>query len=368
MKIISLTALIVLTGSICGTAVCAAQGKANAWLSCSSVRMHRGTGNFSLYSLELSSTDPNLGSNGELGPYSANYALAAHFALHDPSGFDPMIGTLHVNVPARDNDNDGFGDFYESSEDGSGTSTGVFSIPGVISSGAVTARWTRAAGTASGTCLLTLQNLGDFTHAFELIEYKGVLNYQPGTGSVTGIVDLVQTGVPDQRLNGPVTFKKLSSDPYNRLLLNAGSWTNSLQQALFFTEEPFERDPQAWPTNYYGYVEFDTDGDRATFFPFALFLFSIDDLNDRDGDGVPDFSDDPGSGAIPPTLTIARVANQLHLGVHGQTGTSCALQTSTSPTADTWQTVSAFTLTNGTQVLQLPIPSAARVFWRVQVL
>ena len=59
--------------------------------------------------------------------------------------------------------------------------------------------------------------------------------------------------------------------------------TNSLiwyDHIEFFSTNLFLRDQTAWPTNYYGYVQF-ADGDVATATPdYLTWILSIDDAND----------------------------------------------------------------------------------------
>lgn len=330
--------------------------------------MGRGTGDFGLYSLDITSYDPSQGINGELGPFSNNYTHASYFALNDPSGFDPMTGILHVDVPLEgDANGNGYADFFEVSEGVSGTTTGVYSIPGVVSSGSVTARWTRGAGSEQGTCVITMQNLGDFTHAFMILEYRGTLRYTAGPGTVTGTIELVQAGMPDYVLGGTCEFQKSGAEPHNRLQLQAGSWTNSFYETLSFPADWFQREEQPWRTNYYGYVEFDNDGDVGSFYPYALHLLSIDDANDADGDGVPDFSDEPGAAVNRPMLTVRGTPNGVLLTVTGSAGIVCAIEESGSLSGGVWQTVRTVTLTGTSVSVELPLAAGATGFWRARV-
>jgi len=346
-----------------------AAGEAEARLSCSSVRMHRGVGDLGLYTLDFSSVQLPQAPNGELGPFSDDFTHAAYFALNDPSGLDPMQGIVNLDVPLESDVNgNGFADFFEVAEDGSGNSAGVYSIPGVVPSGTVVASWTRGAGSAQGTCLITLQNLGNFTHTFEIIEYKGTLKYQPGATKVSGTIHLAQTGNPGNTLQGAVEFLKASADPHNQLRLTPGSWTNSAAETLSYAAELFEREAQAWPTNYYGYVEFDNDSDPGSFFPYALHLLSIDDLNDRDRDGIPDFSDDPSTAARVPILVLTSSRDGLILTIQAEAGMVCDIQESNTLASNAnWQTVRTVTLSGSSQEIQLPVPASSAAYWRVRV-
>src|SRR5207244_9403661 len=126
-----------------------------------------------------------------------------------------------------------------------------------------------------------------FSPTFELIEYAGPLCYTPGSNIVSGSVNLTQTGNAANQMQGPVQFVKVSSDRFNRLVLQPGAWTNSAMQTISFTDDLVWRIP-SWPTNYGGYFDFD-DWDPNTSDPdYVTWGLSIDDTNDFDLNGIPD--------------------------------------------------------------------------------
>lgn len=123
---------------------------------------------------------------------------------------------------------------------------------------------------------------------------------------VSGSLTLTQTGYPANQLQGPVQFVKVATNRFNLLTLQPGVWTNATAQTLSYTTDLFSRDPR-WPTNYAGYVDF-ADGDPATPSPdYRTWVLSIDDANDANHNGIPDFSDDP-SGSAPPRAPTLRLA------------------------------------------------------------
>src|SRR5881396_4074218 len=234
-----------------------------ARLFCWSVRFQRGFDKG--FSLDLSTVEPPTTSpNGELGVLSlfSTYSHWSYFALNNTNGSPLVVGTLNLKVPFNvDANGNGFSDFFEVARPVSSTMTaGTFSSNS--GSGSASAAWSRAAGSKNGTCVLTLQTLGSFAHTFEIAEYTGNLAYAPGSNTVSGSVSLSQTGNAGNQLFGPLSFVKASTDRFNLLQLQAGVWTNALSQTLAFSTNAFYRD-STWPTNYYGYVEFD-DGDPNT--------------------------------------------------------------------------------------------------------
>ncbi len=252
---------------------------------------------------------------------------------------------------------------------------GSYVVPGV-DGGIVTAKWTRPAGFKDGTCILTLTSqmgfgkLGDFTHAFELIEYAGPLTYTPGASNVTGSVNLTQTGDPSSQFTGPISFIKSPTNRFDELSLKHSVWTNASSQTFQIGNDidSFLRD-LVLKTNYYGFVDFD-DGDPNTTDPdYYTWVLSIDDVNDSNGNGIPDFSDDVGSAnARPPSLTLTPGGASLSLSISGTVGRTHEVQQTTSLSQTNWTTVSSITLTNDPQTVPLSIPTTATSFWRVRAL
>lgn len=338
---------------------------ASATLFCWSLRFHQGTGSFD-ETLDLTTIAGGL--NGELAPWYASHTHRSGFSL-DFSGF-PITGTLLLNLPAfQDANGNGFDDSYEVAQGISGTSSGQYTT--AIGSGTITATWTRPAGSSAGTCVLrlvdsTFGDLGNFRHTFEVLEYTGTLTYTPGASAVSGRLDLVQTGDPASTLQGPVAFTKSNTDPYDELTLDNAFLTNAIAQWLdLYEPTPLYRD-LSLGTNYYGPVEYN-DGDPTTveedYYSWEL---SIDDLNDSDKDGIPDFSDDPHTVTLPrpPHLSLSQSPTNLLLTVSGDVGHLHHIQEATNAAAPHWQTVVSVTLTNDPQTVSLPLPPGGIHFWR----
>lgn len=282
-------------------------------------------------------------------------------------------GTIYVNLPLGvDANNDGYDDFFETSQGvASGVSSGTYSTS-MYFSGTVTATWNRAAGSASGTCVLNLNDdlwgdLGNFTCPFTLIEYAGPLTYTPGSNTVSATVNLAQTGNSANTLRGPIVFTKSSTDPFNTLTNAAGTWTNASSQTFSFDSETFTRGAPTWPTNYGGYVFF-ADGDPSTASPdYQLWVLAIDDTNDANANGIPDFSDNPATVTPPraPHLSLARGSTNLLLTISGSIGHTNQILGVSSLTSTNWQVAQTFLQTNDPQVVSLPLPSGGPKYWRV---
>ena len=346
---------------------------AQAHLFCLSLRFHQGANQVGS-TLDLSSLSPPSSPNGELAPTFSTPTHYSGFALNDVTVFETIYGTIAFDLPqGSDANHNGFADVFEVSQAVSGTTTGGYAIPGV-DEGNVTAKWTRASGSKDGTCILTLVstmgfgNLGNFTHSFELIEHAGTASYTPAATNVSGVLDLRQSGDPSMRLAGPFLFLKSATNRFNELELRPGVWTNSAGQPLSYTNDFFQRDLTLL-TNYFGFVDFD-DGDPNT--PdepdYLTWILSIDDPNDSNSNGIPDFSDDIGpTNARAPALSLTPGSTNLLLTISGTVGRMHEVQQSDSLTQTTWTTVWSVTLTIDPETVPLPLPTNAMSFWRVRV-
>jgi hypothetical protein len=368
--ILALTALILLP------AIAEAAQTAQARMHCLSLRVHRGSATDSGgFRWTMDMTTLAAGINGELSPdfFNSGYTNSTYVELFDELGDEYFEGALVVDLPdVGDANGNGIFDFFEVSQGISSTSLGYYDI-NFIGQGGFTATWLREAGSAVGHCVIPIRDPYNpsrqltFLHAFEILEYTGPLTYTPGTNIVNASVDFTLTGDPLNSLKGPVTFQKSSTNRFNRLTLTSALMTNAVEQVLdLYTPTTFLRGT-TFPTNYQGLVEFN-DGDLNTLDDdYFTWMLSINDANDSDGDGIPDFSDDPQS-ALPraPLLSLSRTATNLVLRISGDVGRVHQIQEASSVTATEWPTVMSVTLTNDPQFVSLPLPAGLATFWRVR--
>lgn len=360
----------VLTGFILLPVLSHAAETAQARLYCHSLHFQQATDDNDLFTLDLSSFSSS--NNGELGPYfyffDPSTTHSAYLDVVDQLFFDDYPGAMDLDVPdGGDANNDGFPDMFDPSQTVSTASSGTYSIPG-LGSGAVSASWNRAAGSKDGSCVLTFQNTSfgnlTFSCVYEILEYTGPISYTPGTTNVTGTLNLTQTGYPANTLQGTAVFVKSVSDKYNQLNLQPGNLTNASAQVLSFVTHVYHR-TSPWLTNYYGTFEF-IDGEPGTAGnDYYLWELSIDDTNDSDHDGIPDFSDDPSAPAQKPQLTLTRGTTNLLLQITGSVGHQHTIQELASLSSTNWNAVTTVTLTNSPQTVSLPLPATAPKFWRV---
>lgn len=328
-----------------------------AKLWCVSVVFSRGT-NASGFTLDL--TRLPWGVNGELGPWFSTYSHWSWFELG--LGFGSVPGTILLDVPLRtDANGNGFSDFFESAQAVSGTTDGYAWDDYGLLDEPVTAVWTRPAGSTTGTCRITFPTLGTFTNSFRILEFNGQLTYAPGQTNVLATLVVTQVDNATAILTGSMVFLKDPQDPHSLLRLAPGCLTNQLGASLCYTNDGITRDA-GWPTNYFGWIDFE-DGDPVTAAPdFRFWMFSFDDLNDADADGIPDFSDEPLQPVVPPVITIGIAGNQLRLDITGQVGRTCQLLQTVAVSPPNWTTNTQFTLTSSVHTLYIPVDSATKFF------
>jgi len=350
------------------------EGSENAkgTIFCYSLRFQRGVEPDGNYYLQLGST--TAGTDGELALnfFTSGYTHSAYLSLTDELFGDTIPGQLAIDVPdGGDANKDAFQDFFQISKGVTNLASSGADHLASYGDGAVTATWNRNAGSKDGSCRLSIKLLPFqpvvFTLPFEILEYKGPILYTPGTSNVTATVNLAQTGNPTSVLKGPAQFVKTPTDRFNELTLRAGFWTNESQQVMSYVDHLVSRD-QTWPTNYYGYLEFDDDNNPNTFYPYGIWMLSIDDLNDSNRNGIPDFSDDTGGKPLPrqPSLDVFPTGTNVVLTVHGDTGYAHEIQQISDLSTSNWQTAGSMILSNDPQIVLVPLPSSTTTFWRVR--
>jgi hypothetical protein len=304
---------------------------------------------------------------------TTSYTHSAYFQLYEDLFDVTDFGYIGFNVPNAGANAEGFPNFFDVSQGITNLSAAGLlqsqSSQGFYPSATpFQAAWNRAAGSSTGTCSFQVYDPDNpfdnvqFTCTFTLLQYAGPLIYTPGANSVSANVNLSQTGNPANTLQGPIVLVKSSTDRFNSLTNQPGLWTNAAMQPVAFTNGLFSRDT-VLQTNYFGYVNF-TDGDPNASEPgYVLWVLSLADTNDANGNGIPDFSDDPPPRA--PLLALAPGKANLWLTISGDPGHTNEIQELDSLTATNWQTRLTLLLTNDPQAVSLPLPSGHTAFWRV---
>ncbi len=303
----------------------------------------------------------------------------SYLYLYDSYQQTVWSGAITVTVPLIDVNNNRFPDFFEVARSVNYTLT---SNPGNyylyagwgFDSGVISyASWTRAAGTNRGNYVFTFYDTtpgvptaywGTFRGVFKIFEYTGTLSYTPGSNVVSGSIHLVQTGVPTNTLDGPISFLKNNFAPCNSLTNQHAVWADSNSLHTNVMSHYYIRDPN-YPTNYAGYIEFDDDNDSSTVYPYGYWTLSITDTNDADHDGIPDFSDEPIPPPRQPLVSLTPTATNLLLTIHGDINHVHTIEQVPALSSTSWQDVTSITLTNDPQVVPVSLPTGS-VFFRVK--
>src|SRR5262249_45363261 len=142
-----------------------------------------------------------------------------------------------------------------------------------------------------------------------ILEYAGPLDYRTDSNKVSGAVRLLQTGAPDNRLTGPIEFTRSPTNRFDVLTLWHEVWTNASLQALKVSNDVdwFQRN-LVLKTNYFGFVDFEDGDPNTTELDYLTWFLTIDDVNDSNGNGIPDFTDDVLPATLAPELVLTKGA------------------------------------------------------------
>jgi hypothetical protein len=276
-----------------------------------------------------------------------------------------------VHDPGDSNRN-GVWDFFEADLGlANARSDGEFVLAdGFDTPGTVDLVWARPAGSTAGTCTLALRipDYGvqlTFTHAFEILDYRGTLTYSVHGTDIPSSIALNRFGALGA-LQGPWPLTRIDQD---ELAFGAAGWTNELGDVLQvygseITEITLFRGARG--TNYYTTLITD-DGLPST--PaqgeYQIWTLNIFDGNDRDRDRVADLSDDPPPPS-PPQLQLRRAGPTILGRIAGEVGQSVTLEQTPALPATAWTAVQTLTLTNLVQEVDLGPPSSPCLFWRAR--
>jgi len=348
---------------------------AQARFFCLSLRFQRGTANDMFgFRWTMNMTTLDFGLNAELAPgfWGPAYTNGAYFELSEELGGQTYSGGMALDTPdLTDANNNGFADFFEISQSVPSLQVqGAYNLPNFGTGWrACTATCYRNAGSSVGACSYTLPNpFGgnlSFYQPFELIEFTGAVTYRPGSNSVPTSLSLTNTNSLST-LIGPLVFVKSPTNRLNQLTLQSAFLTNESQQVLtLYTNTTFLR-RTGHPTNYYGNVEFN-DGDlNSVEEDYYAWMLSIDDPNDADHDGIPDFSDDLPSGTPPraPQLFLVVGPTNLLLNIKDDLGRVHHILETSDLISGSWLTNRSLTLTKDPQTISIPYPATSPKFWR----
>ncbi len=304
------------------------------------------------YGLSFSTADDD-SINSELfqSGGSAEYQTYAIVDYPGSEALGALIGVLTLQTPLGGDTNvNGIIDFLEVDRAiATTTTTGEIEIDDGVdfSRGTVTATWQRPANSTTGTVQLKV-NLPDFgfqnltfDHTFEVFQYRGTLTYSRSGTNVTAAINLPRVGAPGSFVgNLPVT--RVSNVELNRAPV---SWTGPGGQTFdVLGTDDVEGVPLPISHiigRFYGGLVIFADGDPTTPFPdeYDFFDLLIEDLNDADGNGLPDLTDDLTPAPARPTLAASITAGVLQVEITGTPGARFVVESASTLPATSWNTV-----------------------------
>jgi hypothetical protein len=310
--------------------------------------------------------------NNEFYPvFEDDLTHATVFRMESAQFPEPLLGELAVLAPDTLDDNtNGIPDLYEVAAGVPSTTLDGFWVSD-LGTGTVKATWQRDAGQVRGTLKLQLTSdefgvLPEFTHAFEIIEYGGTLDYVPGADAILGTVDLKRVGSETNRLSGPVVLTRVPTNRFKQFTVGESSWTNQLGEVVPVSLGDVERDPD-YSMDFFGAMAL-ANGDPATpEIDFELFYIGINDPNDADGDGISDLTDDVAAPPAPPSLALKVVGAEARLTLTGEAGVTYTLQRIADlADPDGWIDDRTIWLETANLEVAVPLGVAEARFWRLR--
>lgn len=317
------------------------------------------------------------GGHAYLGAYSAFLFLLF------PNQTDPLSGealyffpSAVLGVPTEtDSDINGVPDFFDVPVAVSGaiTSGEAYVDDGSeVTTGRLSATWTRAAGSSTGTVRINVRfpDYGinaTFNHTFEISSYTGTFTYRRDGDTANGTLDVSRAG-GSGRITGIIPLVRTNRA---ELGFESAALTNQSGEAFRFesTELLLESVQRLeFPTNgYYAHIQFPESSPRAPgFAEYIDWELVIRDTNDTDHDGIPDLTDDasvapPG----PPSLRISLAGGQPALTLVGDVGARYIVETSTTPNG--FGTLVEITLSGPEATITLPSSPGDVRFFRARI-
>jgi hypothetical protein len=344
--------------------------EANGRMYCASVRINPGYDINNQYELALTTISSS--KNGELAPdWDGGPSHSTYMVLTDKLLDGEDVAFVEMDLPPyQDADNNGYTDFFETAQAISGTSSGTYDFD-FLGSGIVQVTWNRAAGSSIGSCTIRLKPNAyttwiTTTHTFEILEWTGKISYAAAESGVNATVHWSQTDSPDITVDGSFSFTRNSINVFDVLDVEEGVWTNLATMAEYsFFPTTLYRETD-WPTNYYGWVDFVDGTPSSSENDYFSWMLSIDDSNDSDKDGIPDFSDDPFIQPLAPSLRITPQKGGFQLSISGESGRTYIVENCPTLGAG-WTAATNVVMTNQAQSVQLPLPQGSTAFWRLKV-
>lgn len=281
------------------------------------------------------------------------------YFLEDPFFADVMILQAFLDIPPYDDaNNNGIDDFYDPAAEINFVETIGFHA-GENGGEPFSATWVRTAGETVGTVTIDLPSFDlQFTHQFQLFQYKGTYSYDRNGKILQGTMAVTNVLVAEDIIQGPLTVEVVST---NELKLSADRWNNGAGTDFVVTTNFFDG---RLLTNFLSYWVLE-DGmpiNGVTDYVDWMMILSSSDAN---GNGVLDLVETGGSPTQRPTIGIRRTDAGFEVTVTGAVGKSYKLEETTLVEDTAWPNHTVITLTSSTQTFTVPAGTGAIRFFRL---
>ncbi len=305
----------------------------------------------------------------------SGYLHSTYLLYTDPIFPDepiPFYCELTVPDPGESNLNGVF-DFFEVdvAVTGAKSEGEVYWGESIDPVGTLDMTWDRAAGSCKGVCKLRLRVLDfsvdmTFEHTFEILDYRGTLNYEVDGEDILGTVALSRQGT-EGSMAGPFNLHRV--DPFE-LTYDSAAWTNEKGATTrwYSSFAPYLRLYMgALGTNYYATIA-TADGmpDTPETGEYMIYEIHIFDANDADGDGFADIADEP-PPPKPPGLLIRQEGKTLKLQITAKAGRTVYIEQAATLPFKECTTLPSIVLTSDVHEIELTSPASSPTFWRARV-
>ncbi len=290
------------------------------------------------------------------GVYEADYSTV----LNSGGGY-AFYGSVVLNLPTTDSDGNGLPDFAQTDKAGATGLTGTLQrdFPSAATI-PLTGNFTRNANSSTGTYNVVDSGTGgtlvNVTGVLELQRYSGSISYMRGTpNAVTFSCQRTNAGVVFS-LTGTTTFTVVSASQFT---LPSFTLTNATDNSVYTVQAAtFNRTGN----RYVGTLTF-SDGDARTAWTDHLnWVFEFTDLNDTDGNGIPNLTD---ALPAPPTITASLSGNSLSIRWPATAGRYRLESAATLALPVSWSNVTGSFQTNAGVISILQPTSGARKVYRL---
>ena len=250
-------------------------------------------------------SDEVLPSTTEPGIYRTDYALYVNQKYN-------AAGTISATFPTADTDQNDIADFLQKNKQVNASISGQLlrQLPSVAPDITISGQITRSAGNNQGAYSFTGRDpeVGNITYQGNLflVNLLGKLRYNRTNSAVTIEADLEREGGLLIRYTSVLDYTISDS---NTISLSPGRFTSPNQPDVLIKAFGLKRTGN----RYLGRLDF-VDAYLGTSWPdYTAWQVEIVDVNDSDGDGVPDLSDPPVVQA-PPTISVQPLSQIRNVG------------------------------------------------------